>query len=83
MFIFIAGIATAFNFIVILWKLSHNRVLDGVIDFGTFVAIGYLFAGTMGGMAIGMVASAFISVYLLVSPPQFTVPKRGANATTT
>lgn len=78
MFILIAGIATGFNFIILLWKFTHNRVFDGVIDLGTFIVIGFLFSGTMAGMAIGMVASAFISLYLLISPPKFnTKPAHG------
>ncbi len=72
LFIIIAGISTAFNFIIIFWKFSHGRTLDAIFDFSTFVAISWMFAGTMGGMAIGMVASAFISLYLLVSPPSFS-----------
>lgn len=71
-FILIAGISTAFNFIIIFWKFSHGRTVDAVFDFGTFVAISWMFSGTMGGMAIGMVASFFISLYLLISPPSFS-----------
>jgi len=71
--ILIAGIATAFNFIIILWKFSHDRTMDGVIDLGGFIAISTLFAGTMSGMAAGMVASALLSVYLLIAPPKFAL----------
>jgi len=72
MFILIAGLATAFNFIIIFWKFEHGRTLDGIFDLLTFVAISVMFAGTMEGMSIGMVASAFISAYLLVKPPKLS-----------
>lgn len=71
--ILIAGIATAFNFIIIIWKFTHNRTLDGSLDLGGFVAIASLFSGTMSGMAAGMVASAILSLYLLVAPPKFAL----------
>lgn len=70
MFVLVAGAATAFNFIIIFWKLSHQRILDGLLDFATFAVIGFLFAGTMEGMVIGMIASFFISLYLLIFPPK-------------
>lgn len=72
MFVLIAGLATAFNFIIIFWKFEHGRTLDSVFDLLTFVAISVMFAGTMEGMSIGMIASAFISTYLLIKPPKFS-----------
>ena len=71
MFIAIAGAATAFNFLVILWKFSKNRNLDATLDLGIFVAIAFLFSGTITGLEIGMVASAIVSLYLLIFPPKF------------
>ena len=69
--ILIAGIATAFNFIIIIWKFNNGRTIDGTLDLGGFIAISTLFSGTMSGMAAGMVASAILSLYLLISPPKF------------
>jgi len=70
--VLVIGLATAFNFIIVLWKLKHDRVEDGILDIAAFVAISYLFAGTISGMSVGMVASATISLYLLIFPPKFT-----------
>jgi len=66
--ILIGGIATAINFILILHKLRHRQFVDASIDAGTMVVISALFVGTLTGMAIGMVASAFLSAYLLAFP---------------
>lgn len=69
--VLVIGVATAFNFIIIIWKLQHNRIEDGILDISIFIAIGYLFAGTIAGMSVGMVASAITSIYLLIKPPEF------------
>jgi hypothetical protein len=65
------GIATAFNFIVILFKFKRHRYEDACFDLATFVAISYMFAGTISGMSVGMVASAIISIWLWFDPPKF------------
>jgi hypothetical protein len=69
----IMGIATAFNFGILKWKFEHNRMADLVFDVAVLLALSYLFAGTMGGMIISMVASAVVSLYLLISPPKFSL----------
>jgi len=75
MLIIIAGIATAFNFLVILWKLTHERYIDGILDMGIFIAIAILFSSTITGLQIGMLASAIVSLYLLVKPPKLAMFK--------
>jgi Ca2+/Na+ antiporter len=60
----LAGLATAFNLLVILWKLKNKRYSDGLLDFMLFITIIFLFSGTLGGMVIGMIASFVISIYL-------------------
>lgn len=69
--VLVIGVATAFNFLVILWKFKRNRVEDGVLDLVIFAIISAMFAGTIAGMSVGMVASAIVSTYLLFSPPKF------------
>lgn len=66
----VIGIATAFNFIVILWKLQYSRVLDGLLDILVFIAIASMFSGTISGMSVGMVASMVVSIYLLKYSPE-------------
>jgi hypothetical protein len=67
----IIGIATAFNFIVIKWKLEHKRYEDATFDILIIFLLSVIFGGTLGGMIVAMVASAIISLYFLVSPPKF------------
>ena len=65
------GIATAFNVMILKWKLDRGRSEDPVVDVTVLVALSWLFGGTLGGLIIAMVASAIISLYLIVSPPAF------------
>lgn len=71
--ILLIGIATAFNFMIILWKFKTNRTENAVIDLCILGALAWMFSGTITGMTIGMIASCFISVYLLVSPPKISL----------
>ena len=66
--ILIAGLATAFNIIIIISKLRNKKWLDAAIDVTAFILISTIFIGTLTGMSIGMVASAMLSVYLLAFP---------------
>lgn len=67
----VIGIATAFNFIVILFKFKRHRYEDAFFDLAIFIAISYMFAGTISGMSVGMVASAIVSIWLWFDPPKF------------
>ena len=67
----VIGIATAFNFIVILFKFKRRRYEDACFDLTVFIAISYMFAGTISGMSVGMVASAIVSIWLWFDPPKF------------
>lgn len=65
--ILIFGIATAFNFIILKAKFDRERYLDVALDVATLVILSIILGGTMAGMAIAMVASFFISIYLLLT----------------
>lgn len=67
----VIGIATAFNFIVILFKFKRHRYEDACFDLAIFIVISYMFAGTISGMSVGMVASAIVSIWLWFDPPKF------------
>lgn len=67
----VIGIATAFNFIVILFKFKRHRYEDAFFDLAVFIVISYMFAGTIAGMSVGMVASAIVSIWLWFDPPKF------------
>ena len=67
----VIGIATAFNFIVIMFKFKRGRLEDATFDTLIFIAISYMFAGTISGMSVGMVASAVVSIWMWFDPPNF------------
>lgn len=67
----IMGVATFFNFIILLWKFQNGRFADLSFDIATLVVISWLFSGTLGGMIVAMIASAMISLYLIAFPPKF------------
>lgn len=69
--IVVAGIATMFNFAIIKWKLENERYLDTTIDVGVLATVSYMFAGTISGLSIAMIASMLMSLFLLYSPPRF------------
>lgn len=67
----IIGIAVAFNFLVIKEKLEKRRYEDGILDLSILGLLTVVFAGTYGGLVVGTIASALISLYFLVRPPTF------------
>lgn len=67
----VIGIATAFNFIVIMFKFKRGRWEDAIFDTLIFIVISYMFAGTISGMSVGMVASAVVSIWMWFDPPNF------------
>ena len=67
----LVGTATAFNAGVILHKLRNDRVLDALVDVSVTATMSMLYAGTMAGTAIAMVASFLFSIYLWFFPVKF------------
>jgi len=65
----IVGLAVAFNLIIVIWKLTHKRVLDGFIDAGLLIAVASVFSGGLGTLIIGTIGSAIASLYLLLVNP--------------
>jgi hypothetical protein len=64
------GVVTAFNLLIIKWKLEDGRYGDVALDLLSLVVLAAMFGNTILGMLIAMVASMCISVYLLVFPPR-------------
>jgi hypothetical protein len=64
------GIAVAFNLLILLWKIRKERILDAMIDGGFLIAVAVLFSGSYGALVVGTIASAIVSLYLLISPPK-------------
>lgn len=67
----IIGLVTAFNVLVIKWKLEKARYEDAVLDFVILLGLSYVFAGTYAGMVVATITSLVISIYFMISPPLF------------
>lgn len=67
----IIGLVVAFNCIIIKEKFEKGRYEDGAFDLVLLIAITTVFSGTYGSLVVGTIASAFISLYFLKSPPTF------------
>lgn len=68
--IILMGIALFFNIFSIKWKLENGRMADASLDAVVLVLLGWIFGGTLSGLAIATVASGIMSIYLLISPPR-------------
>ncbi len=66
----ILGIIVALNIIVVLWKLRHHRILDGMLDGGALIVVTKIFAGGAASLTIGAIGSLIVSLYLLLFPPK-------------
>ena len=69
----ILGIITALNIIVVLWKIRHHRILDGILDGGALILVTKVFAGGVASLTIGAIGSFIVSLYLLLFPPKLPV----------
>ena len=65
----VLGMVTFFNFFVIYHKFKKNRLTDALLDTSIFIIISIMFAKTITGLLIGMIASMFMSIYLWFYPP--------------
>ena len=68
--IFLMGFATFINIFSIKWKLENDRPADAALDAAVLVGLGWVFGGSISGLAIATIASAIMSAYLLISPPR-------------
>ena len=66
--LFAMGICTALNFVVIISKYRRERYMDATLDLGLLGVICFLFSSGINALCIGMIASAFISMYLWFKP---------------
>jgi len=79
--ILLAGIATAFNYLILAYKFKHKLWSSFSIDLISFITLNMVFLGTLTGMSIAMVASFIISVLTLPKPkvsvnlPKFKLPQ--------
>ena len=66
----IIGITVFFNIAVVKWKFDHKRYTDAIVDGTLLVAVTMVFSGSYGALVVGTIASALVSLYLLISPPR-------------
>jgi len=67
----ILGVVVALNFIIIKIKFDRKRIEDAIFDIGLLLIIMGLFSGSYAGLVVGTIASLFISLFFLASPPTF------------
>jgi hypothetical protein len=79
--IILFGMATAMNIGVIKWKLEKDRNADALLDAILLVALAWIFGGSITGLAVATISSSFISLYLLVSPPDTLIAKYSKKTT--
>ena len=72
----VIGLAVAFNCMIIKVKFERERTADGFLDTALLVLITIVFNGTYGALVVGTIASAFISVFLLLQPPKLPALKK-------
>jgi len=73
--IILFGMATAMNIAVIKWKLEKDRNSDALLDGIMLVTLTWIFGGSISGLAVATIASSFVSLYLLISPPDELIAK--------
>ena len=66
--LFIMGVCTALNFVIIISKYRRERYTDATLDLGLLGVICFLFSSGINALCIGMIASAGISTYLWFRP---------------
>ena len=67
------GVAASFNFLIIYWKIEHKRFLDAGLDAGILFILASLFSQSTGGMVIATIASAVVSLVLLIKKPKIPI----------
>ena len=60
------GIISAFNLLIIKFKLDKKRFEDAILDTALMIVLAYLFSGSYAGMVVAMVASLVISIFLFI-----------------
>ena len=74
------GVAASLNFLVIYWKIEHKRFIDAALDGGVLFLLTMMFNQSTGGMVIATIASAVISLFLLIKKPELPIPDIDAKA---
>ena len=67
----IIGLVSAFNMLVIKFKIDRKRYEDAAFDTILLIVVSMMFNGSYAGMVVAMVASLVISIVFFISPPTF------------
>ncbi len=66
--VILAGIATAANIIIILWKMQHDKNASAALDASILAFTFWMFSDSFSALATGVIASMLFSIYLAVNP---------------
>lgn len=64
----IIGIAVFFNIAIIKWKFDRKQTANAILDGSLLIIVAVVFSGSYGALVVGTIASALVSLYLLISP---------------
>jgi len=71
--ILVIGAATLLNLTIIIHRVRNYQFFNAALDATLMISAASIFAGTFSGMAVAMIASAGVSVYLWWRPV-FVIP---------
>lgn len=69
--LFIVGIVSAVNLIVLKLKFDAKRYLDAMLDLTLYILLVRFSGDTLGGLVIATTGSLLVSIFLYFSPPKF------------
>ncbi len=72
----IIGFFTFLNLMVLKLKFEQERFGDLTLDILTLVMLSYVFGGSIKGLEVAMIASALMSAFLYIFPPDFGGKKK-------
>ena len=68
----VIGLAASFNFYIIYYKIEKKKYLNAALDAFALILLSSMFGQFSGGMVIATVASAVISLVLMIKNPTFS-----------
>jgi len=68
MLLLIVAIALFFNIAVVYWKLTNDRIPDGLIDAALLSLVAMFFSSSTDALFVGTMASAMLSIFLYFNP---------------
>jgi len=69
----IIGIAASFNMLIIYFKLEKKRIVDAALDASLLFLLTMMFNQSTEGMVVATIASAIISLFLMIKNPKLPI----------